>query len=195
MYRQSFPKCEIEGDMSPSSYDLFVFEGSIPSKCISCQHLFEASCTRDMELSDNYLRLDYPSCPINGETTPTPMKVSDEEPTFIPLKCKDCKYLNKDQLTCTFEKEIWGHFGRDLDWGDWQPDYPIVGFSRMEKQGNTTFYKGPAIITEQLVRLLQKQEIVQAVKLYRKLNKIELLKDAMVEVNEILARIQKRESK
>lgn len=192
MYRKSFPKCEIEGDMTPSPFGHGFMKGCVPKKCTSCKHLFEGECLRDLELTDGYLRLDYSDCPVKGETNPVAFKADGEVKTFIPSKCNGCSNLNTKRLTCKFEKELWGDFERDLDWGTWQPDYPLVGLRRVEMEGKTRLDEGPAVINKLLIQLIQNGNTVKAIKLYRELNKIALIKDAKDEVEQISERLQKR---
>ncbi len=58
MYRRSFPKCPVQGDASPKSYSCMASNGSIPGKCIHCEYQFEASCTRHLDMADDYQVLD-----------------------------------------------------------------------------------------------------------------------------------------
>lgn len=195
MYRKSFPKCEIEGEMTPSPFGHGFMEGCVPKKCTTCKHLFEGECLRDIEFTDSYLRLDYSGCPVVGETNPIAFNTDGEAQTFIPSKCTRCSYLNTKQFTCKFEKELWGDFERDLDWGNWRPDYPLVGLRRVEMEGKTRLDKGPAIINKSLIQLLQSGSTAQAIKLYGELNNIDIIQDAKDEVEQIGKRLQKREGR
>jgi hypothetical protein len=181
MYRKLFPKCEIEGSLEPVKYEHFASQGAVPKKCISCSNLFEGECLRAVDLIEDYLTLDYGVCKIEGETYPVVIETKNENPICVPKKCLDCQFLLKSRTrgyTCTSEKEKWGDFSRHLDWGDWKPDYPLVGLRRDEVIGSKNSYLGGMIITKDLVSLLLDGKTTKAIKLYRTLNNIETIKEA-----------------
>lgn len=194
MYRKSFPKCEIKGDYKPVKFGHMVSDGAIPSKCATCSFLFEGECLRAIDQLGDYLRLDYESCKISGPTEPTEIENANDVSIFVPKKCKNCKFLMKSDIRgyfCNSEHEVWKDFPRDLDWGDWEPDYPLVGITRYNKSNYTCNYLGSAIVTKDLVLLLMKNETTKALKLYRKLNKIVTIKEAFDDIKILMEKLEK----
>lgn len=194
MYRESFPKCKIEGSFKPVEFGHMVSEGAIPHKCISCSHMFEGECLRGNPSIDGFLRLDYEPCGIDGSTEPIEIEKHQENSIFVPTKCESCSFLKKDDIRhyiCSKDREVWGDFPRDLDWGNWKPDYPLIRLIRYEEGKYSRTYLGPATITKELVLLLKTKEIVEAIYLYRKLNHIETFKEAKEDVEKLLAKLKK----
>lgn len=190
MYRNSFPKCTIKGERTPTPFDHGPFKGMIPVKCSNCTFLLEGECMRAIEASEDYLRLDYPSCSVQGSSTPILFKKEgDENEHWIPQKCNDCRFLNPQELTCKENKEVWGHYERDLDWGNWEPDYPLIGLRRIKTEGSGTTDLGPAIITKQVIELITLKKDTAALKLYRTLNKIEFIKEAKLDIEKIKTKL------
>ncbi|KXX66932.1 hypothetical protein AVL50_29710 [Flammeovirga sp. SJP92] len=75
--------------------------------------------------------------------------------------CKARKNLFLNNIrghVCTEDQKVWGDFPKGLDWGDWKPDYPIIGLNR-------------TIINRELILLIQENKMTKALKLYRTLNK------------------------
>ena len=137
MYRRSFPKCTIEGSLEPASFGHMVLSGSVPKKCTDCKSLFEGSCVRALEIVEDYLQLDYGSCPVQGETSPVE-KIAGEYNCiyFVPIKCNKCEFLTYDDIRgfiCGYQKDIWKDFPRTLDWGAWSPK-----FTPMSIEGKVT---------------------------------------------------------
>lgn len=181
MYRESFPKCKIKGSFEPVKFGHMASEGSIPHKCISCSHMFEGECLRGNTSIDGFLRLDYEPCGIDGSTEPIEIEKHQENSIFVPTKCESCSFLKKDDIRhyiCSKDREIWGDFPRDLDWGNWKPDYPLIGLNQ-------------SIITKDLVLFLMQKEKVKALKLYRKLNQIDTIKEAREDIDKLLAKLEK----
>lgn len=194
MYRNSFPKCEVLGEWEPVEFGHMASHGAVPKKCSSCSNLFEGECMRRLDDVDSLLRLDYDSCGKTGSSQPIEIEVINENSIFVPEKCLHCEFLGKSDIHghfCKSENDKWGDFPRDLDWGDWKPDYSLIGHRRY-KEG--TFSKedlGPAIITRELILLLMKNEKTKAVVLYRKLNQVEYIKEAAEVINILLDKLKK----
>lgn len=177
MYRESFPKCVIDGDQTPSGMLNHMGDRyAIPKKCLTCKFSFEGECTRSLQLKDGYLRLDTGFCGYEGSTEPELIKKTpDGNEIFVPKKCVACKHLHSDEFrgyVCMKDKEKWGSNFRDLDWGDWEPTYPNVGI-------------GQAIITKEVVEFVLEGKKIKALKLYRALNKIETLLEAKMEIDKL----------
>ena len=193
MYRKSFPKCEVAGSREPVKYGHMASFGALPKKCTTCSNLFEGECTRGLDETGSLLRLDYEACDKPGPTTPVEIEVIDEHSIYVPHKCQNCEYLIKTEIrgyACSYEQEQWQDFPRDLDWGDWQPDYPLVGLRRYRKGKYSMEDLGPAIVNKELTLLLMNNETAKAVKLYRRLNKIETLKEALDDVNTLASKLR-----
>lgn len=151
MYKKSFPKCEVKGEFDPVEYGHMISHGSIPKKCSTCSNLFEGECTRGLDEIGKLLRLDYDSCYKTGTTEPTKIEINSDNPVFVPNKCIDCEYLSKSEFReyfCSYEKEKWKDFPRDLDWGDWKPDYPLIGLRRFRKGKYSNEDLGPLLSTK-----------------------------------------------
>jgi len=131
MYRQAFPRCPVVGPVRPGArFRHGGYEGSVPAKCVDCEHLFEGDCTRGSAFVGTYLVLDHGPCFREGATNPVPQHSSrGSEDLSVPLKCLDCLYLRTDRIlgsTCGSESETWGGFPRSLDWGTWSPKRPYA---------------------------------------------------------------------
>ncbi|WP_459212176.1 hypothetical protein [Aquimarina rhabdastrellae] len=192
MYRKSLPKCVKKGSYEPVLYGHLCFTGAVPHKCSTCIHLFEGECTRALDKLDHLLRLDYESCHIAGSTEPIAIEVINEDSVFVPKKCVNCEHITKSDIYgyfCSYEKDIWKDFPRDLDWGDWKPDYPLISIRRYQKRKTSLFDSGLAVINRELILLLQNKEKIKAMKLYRSLNKIDTIKETMDDINEMMEKL------
>lgn len=134
----------------------------IPKKCSECNLMFEGECIRNSEITGEYSRLDYGKCKVEGKTNSVCIEIDNSGyETFVPEKCVKCTHLKKDKYhkyICDFEKNIWGDFPRSLDWGDWQPDFPIIGLGDNLK------------MTKHLIILIQNKKTVEAIKELKRLN-------------------------
>ena len=177
MYNNAFPKCEVQGSFVPIEFDHGALEGAIPEKCASCKESFEGSCLRAITLMDDYLSLDHGPCEIAGDTTPTKIDSNNNAPIYVPKKCSQCDFLKQSDIDgyyCSSEREKWGDFHRSLDWGNWEPDHPVVGIRRI----NNNIDEGPATITKELIALILENKTTKALKLYRSINAIDTIKEA-----------------
>jgi hypothetical protein len=131
MYRRAFPRCTVEGSLGPVPFSHLGLEGAVPAKCSTCSHLFEGECRRALEATQGHLALDHGPCPVAGPTQPvrveTPFYASK---VFVPEKCRACRNLELDGVRgflCTLDADRWGDFPRELDWGSWSPEHPLLG--------------------------------------------------------------------
>jgi len=185
MYRKSFPKCKVEGDTTP------LFEGlktdlwyAVPKKCSTCEYLMEGSCTRNIEQMAGYLHLDAGSCGINGNTKPIAIdEIPKGNPIFVPEKCVNCEFMSRtdyNEYACKKDADLWGSHYRTFDWGDWQPDYPVVGIRRLANLVEDYLGdKSEAVITREIILLIQNKKHTAAMKLYKDLNKCETIREAL----------------
>ncbi len=197
MYRKSFPKCEIQGDRSPSKKKQIMGSiSALPNKCLSCEFLFEGECLRAEELAEDYLRLDYGSCGIEGNTEPKVIKVSKTGiEIFVPNKCIDCEFLIYNstlRYVCSKDQEIWGDGFRELDWGDWQPKFPNVG---LRKFGRDDLDLGNVAITNKVIQHILDGHKTKALKVYKDLNNISTIKEAREDIEQIEIKLKKAQNK
>ncbi len=131
MYRKQFPSCKIIGSIEPIEFGHMLSKGMIPQKCYECELMFEGECRRNGEITGEYARLDYGKCKFEGKTNPVSIEIGKNScEIFVPSKCKQCEYLKKTKYRgyfCTLDNDVWADFPRSLDWGDWEPDFPIIG--------------------------------------------------------------------
>lgn len=155
--------------------------------------LFEGECLRGLEQVEGYLRLDTGTCRVEGSSEPVPiMEEPQGNPVFVPKKCLGCDFLHHDRIreyVCKQDHKRWQDGFRDLDWGDWEPDYPMLGLRR-GMNGETS---GPAIITREIIKGLQEDRRVEALKVYRKLNQIETLAEAIADIDRLEKKIKEIE--
>jgi len=125
------PRCEVEGPLDPVPFEHLGIKGAVPRKCSTCRFLFEGECTRVMGQIAGYLSLDHGPCPIRGKTLPVLYETEYiRSKVFVPEKCASCHDLKYDPVSgfvCNYEREVWGAFPRELDWGNWSPEYPNLG--------------------------------------------------------------------
>lgn len=126
MHQRYFPRCPVNGPILPAvPFNHLGLEGSVPSKCSSCAHLFEGECLRFVE-QKGYMALDHGACEIDGPTDPVTVDnkwISSK--VEVPRKCSTCSHLEYDALrgfTCGAQTDLWGWFRRGLDWGTWSPE-------------------------------------------------------------------------
>ncbi|WP_196889335.1 hypothetical protein [Aureivirga sp. CE67] len=184
MYRNSFPKCEKEGAYNLVPFSYFISKGKIPSKCNSCENLLEGECIRDFKKTNSYLQLDYGFCGISGNTNPVlKNKVNDIE-IFVPEKCSSCDYLANyaEGFYCKKNEEEHGDFKRGLDWGDWEPKGRIQSIGKGSVNHGVSIFTNKNILTQEIIELLENSEKIKAMKIYRKLNKIETIKEAKEDI-------------
>lgn len=183
MFRKAFPRCTVEGSYEPVPYQHFS-KGAVPSKCRSCRHLFEGECNRAGE--EGYKRLDHGPCPYPGPTNPVAFEdyyfISS---LFIPAKCQQCPHLQIDRvrgLTCGYQKEKWGHFPRNLDWGEWSPENDEL-LSRL----NYLVLKNGRSISLEFVDAVKRGKEVEAIKIHQKLFPATTIKEAREAFSEVAA--------
>jgi hypothetical protein len=155
----------------------------IPKKCIECDLMFEGECRRNSDITGEYARLDYGKCKIEGITEPVSIEIdSSGYETFVPEKCEQCDHLKMDKYRgyiCSFEKDIWGDFPRSLDWGSWQPNFPIIGLGANLK------------LTKYLIILIKNKKTAEAVKEIKRLNEGIGFKKAVESVSLLKNKIDK----
>jgi hypothetical protein len=195
MYRESFPKCKVQGEQDPSSMRTHMtIKFAVPKKCLACEFLFEGECTRGIDQMDGYLRLDTGPCNVQGSTQPVVAgETSSGNELFIPKKCKACPLLDFDSIrgfVCTQDKHLWGDGFRDLDWESWTPDVPNIGLSRYVNRGKYRVHIGPAVVTQEIIKLIQEGKKTKALIIYRKLNDIEYIKEAKDDIEKLEIKIK-----
>lgn len=98
MYREYFPPCEVEGSVEPPvAFTHMGSVGAVPNKCVTCEHLFEGSCTRAAEELNKFLHLDHGSCKVKGATNP--VFYEDDyikSKVEVPEKCVSCSFLKME---------------------------------------------------------------------------------------------------
>ena len=183
MYQKQFPSCKIKGSLEPTEFGHMFSKGMIPKKCSECDLMFEGECRRNSEITGEYARLDYGKCEIEGKTEPVCIEIdSNGYETFVPAKCEHCDYLKKDKYRgyiCTFEKNIWGDFPRSLDWGNWKPNFPIIGLGADLK------------LTKHLIILIENEKTTEAIKEIKRLNNGIEFKEAIESVSLLKKKIDK----
>ena len=169
MYRKHFPRCEVPGSVEPVPYSHFL-SGAIPQKCDACPSSFEGGCTRAINEVGMYLHLDHGPCPKLGSTEPVLVDTQYyTSKVYVPNKCVHCRHLYLDSIAgfvCHFEKERWGHFPRNLDWGTWNPSHPIAGLD-----------SGKSVSVDVLLAIQASNE-VEAIKAYKMVHKTATIKEA-----------------
>lgn len=177
MYQKQFPSCKIKGNTEPQEFGHMHAKGMIPKKCSECDLMFEGECIRNSEITGEYARLDYGKCKVEGKTNPVRIEIDKNGyETFVPSKCKQCVYLKKDEISeyiCSLDKNIWGDFPRSLDWGDWEPDFPIVGLGADFK------------LTKNLIIQIKNKKTAEAIKEIKSLNSGINLKKALESVSQL----------
>lgn len=162
MYRKAFPKCEVEGPLDPVEWGHMGSTKSIPRKCFECDKQFEGECIRAVEQVQGYLSLDYGPCKQYGNCEPK--LVEDQfikSKVYVPAKCVRCSHLEYHSIfgfACHEDEEIWGPYGKTLDWGHWSPELPNIGLE-----------SGKLVSTE-LLDAVKRNEKVEAIKIFRTLN-------------------------
>lgn len=170
MYRKQFPECTIRGDYSPTEYEHMLGKGMIPYKCRKCNQFFEGMCLRNMDKIEDYMNLDFGPCDIIGETHPIAIEKDETGyEIFVPAKCARCNYLSKNNYSeykCNHNNKIWKAFGRSLDWGNWKPNFPMVGL-------------GPKIrLTREIISLINNNQTAKAIRSFRIINPYLSFKEA-----------------
>ena len=133
MYQRAFPKCPVQGSLEPVPCQRGNFTGSIPQKCSACQYFHGGLCARGVQLTDEMLHLDHGPCSRPGNTDPETINLPNVWPyeqIQVPWKCALCPKMMADGaggVICTDDLETWGAFPREVDWGKFQPDHPVVG--------------------------------------------------------------------
>ena len=139
MYRKVFPRCEVEGSLEPVAFSHFGSTDHIPRKCAECENMFEGECVRAMDQVEDYLSLDYGPCRKSGLCNPVLFEDQFiKSKVFVPEKCRDCfnlKYHAVFGFRCHEDDQIWGRYGKTLDWGHWSPDLPNIDRSGVQKRG------------------------------------------------------------
>jgi hypothetical protein len=181
VYQKQFPSCQIKGSLEPTEFGHMLSKGMIPKKCSECDLMFEGECLRNSEITGKYAQLDYGKCEIEGKTEPVCIEIDyNGYETFIPLKCEHCDHLKKNKYRgyiCAFEKNTWGDFPRSLDWGDWKPNFPIVGLGENLK------------LTKHLIILIESKKTAEAVKEIKRLNNGMEFKKAIESVSQLKNKI------
>jgi hypothetical protein len=127
-----FPHCPVEGSYDSVGYGHLSLRGAVPTKCSSCEHVFEAQCAR---VSGSLIDLDHGPCPIEGSSRPASYEIKGIW-TFVPTKCSTCQYLGLSiigKLVCKYDSERWGDFPRGMDWGDWEPGEEVGMHNRRQQ--------------------------------------------------------------
>jgi hypothetical protein len=136
--------------------------GAVPKKCSECLHLFEGECTRYIEEVQGYLTLDHGPCGIDGSTDPVIYKTETIKSQLeVPTKCATCVHIAVDSIHsvyCTKDRDKWGDFHRELDWGTWRPEYLWL---RLQL---------PKITTQGLLKYAYNNEIVEFIQEHRRIN-------------------------
>ncbi|MDF1746507.1 MAG: hypothetical protein P1V19_22615, partial [Gimesia sp.] len=162
MYRKAFPKCEVTGSLEPVEFNHGGSTKHIPRKCYECSNLFEGECTRAMEQVQGYLSLDYGACRESGDCKP--VLVEDDfirSKVYVPAKCVRCRFLEYHAnfgFRCHEDAELWGCYGKALDWGHWSPELPNIGLESGHQ------------ISMDLLQSVQEKNEVEAIKIFRSLN-------------------------
>lgn len=188
MYRKSFPKCTVNGPLDPVPFSHGASEGAIPRKCSTCVNKFEGDCLRADAQMAGYLNLDYGPCGIEGSTNPIQIAEINGAPVFVPEKCKGCGFFEEDDFrgfVCRKDADKWGDSPRSLDWGDWEPDYPLVGLILKVPTRSGYYFRNTAVISREIILLIQYGEKTKALKLFRKVNEIKTSKEAREAIEEI----------
>lgn len=182
MYRKSFPKCEMQGPLDPVEWGHMGSTKSIPRKCYDCSMLFEGECLRAMDQVQGYLKLDYGPCKRTGSCEP---KIIENEffqsKVYVPEKCVRCPFLECHSIfgfTCHEDEEIWGPYGKTLDWGHWSPELPNIGL------------KSRKLVSMELISAVQSGKQVDAIKIFRELNPGTNIKEGKEAYNELSNKLQ-----
>ncbi len=182
MYRTVIPRCTVPGSVEPVPYSHFM-TGAVPSKCSTCEHLFEGSCRRAMEQVRGYLALDHGPCPMRGPTSPVIVETEHYiSKVSVPAKCERCRHLALDRVrgfVCNFEHEKWGAFPRSLDWAAWSPEHPNVGL----KSGRS--------VSHEVLQAVAAQREVEAIKAFRAAHRDATLKEAREAYSELLQQVSR----
>lgn len=136
--------------------------GAVPNKCGSCKNLFEGGCRRYLELTNQYLHLDYGPCLVNGPTDPVIYEDAFlKAKVEVPRKCSRCFHLKLDRTRgfyCSQDQDKWGAFPRGLDWGAWEPDSIYLQLPL------------PKLTTKMLSIFVKRNDIIGFISEYRKVN-------------------------
>ena len=163
MHRRYFPRCPIEGPITPAvPFAHLGIAGAIPQKCSGCRHQFEGECTRYGDKVGHYLHLDHGPCGVEGPTDPviyedTWLRAHVE----IPRKCASCRFLAVDRIRgffCRKDAAMWGAFPRGLDWGMWEPSCTWIQLDPPKKT------------TRPLLQFAHLGDVIAFVKEYRVVN-------------------------
>jgi hypothetical protein len=145
--------------------------------------LFEGSCLRATEQVQDYLNLDYGPCKKHGSCEPSKIENQFiESKVYVPEKCVRCQHLEYHSVfgfTCHEDEDIWGPYGKSLDWGHWSPDLPNLGLD------------SGRLVSMELIRAVQNQQQVEAIKIFRELNPGTLIKDGRDAYHELMGKLEK----
>lgn len=155
---------------------------AIPKKCFECENQFEGECLRAINQVESYLSLDYGRCKKNGNCEPTIVENQFiKSKTHVPYKCTDCSLLKYHSIfgfTCHENEEIWGPYGKTLDWGHWSPNLPNLGL------------KSGKLVSTELIEAVNTGSEVSAIKIFRKINLGSDIKEAREAFSELSSKLR-----
>lgn len=164
---------------------------------VNVRFFFEGECLREHTRVGGFLNLYFGPCDKMGSTKPVEIDRNGDNTIVVPEKCLNCDRLSKSNIHgyfCSFEHEIWKDFPRDLDWGEWKPDYPLVGLLHSENSSGyaTTMrtLENGANVSKDLIGLLLAKEITKAIVLYRKINVGKTIKEASDELKILIKKLE-----
>lgn len=182
MYRKAFPKCEVAGSLDPIEFNHGGYVKNIPRKCYECSNLFEGECVRAMEQVEDYLSLDYGACRKTGDCNP--VLVEDQfvkSKVYVPAKCVKCPFLEYHTILgfrCHEDADVWGAYGKTLDWGHWSPELPNIGL------------ESGKLVSMELIQAVQEKKEVDAIKIFRNLNKGTNIREARDAYQELSLKLE-----
>ena len=109
------------------------------------------------------MHLDYGPCGVPGSTEAVPVSRGDGDlaaEVHVPRKCASCPSLEASSTkgySCRKDRNIWGDFPRDLDWGEWNPPFILARLAG-------------ARVTRAMCRDARANQLVDFVRAYRLLN-------------------------
>lgn len=183
MYRKVFPRCEVEGSLEPVAFSHGGLDKRIPRKCDECDNLFEGECVRAIDQVENYLSLDYGPCRKPGLCNP--VLVEDRFikcKVYVPEKCSDCDFLRYHQISgfrCHEDDQIWGRYGKTLDWGHWSPNLPNIGLESRKE------------VSMELLQAVKDEQEVAAIRIYRELHPGTTIREARDAYQELKEKLQR----
>ncbi|QDT24460.1 hypothetical protein [Gimesia chilikensis] len=183
MYRKVFPRCEVEGSLEPVAFSHFGSTDHIPRKCTECENMFEGECVRAMDQVEDYLSLDYGPCRKSGLCNPVLFEDQYiKSKVYVPEKCRDCfnlKYHAVFGFRCHEDDQIWGRYGKTLDWGHWSPDLPNIGLESRKE------------VSMELLQAVKDEQEVAAIRIYQELHPGTTIREARDAYEELKEKLQR----